>query len=55
MEDAELAKDSDAMSDALMDVSVSLASVRDWLRALAKIKGRGLGELEMFTIADLYE
>jgi hypothetical protein len=35
MEDAELAKDSDAMSDALMDVSVSLASVRHWLRAHA--------------------
>ncbi len=35
LEDAESAKDSDAMSDALMDVSVSLASVRDWLRAHA--------------------
>lgn len=35
MEDAELANGSDAMSDALMDVSVSLASVRDWLRAHA--------------------
>ena len=35
LEDAESSKESDAMSDALMDVSVSLASVRDWLRAHA--------------------